>query len=401
MPPPTVRSRRRALVLLTSLTLAATTLVASPASAAPGWFPGPAAHGGSGGGALSVRGADISFTPQLEAAGVKFSDRGKVRPADQILASHGANYVRLRVWTNPPAGYSDEASALALAKRAKRLGMKILLDLHYSDFWADPQHEDTPAAWVGQDLPTLANTVRTYTRKVLADFARQGTPVDMFQVGNEVRNGFLWPVGELYPASGGERWAEFSTLLKAGIAGAREGSPRWHQPRIMIHIDKGGDNGASRYFFDHILAQGVQFDIIGQSYYAMWHGSLADLQNNSNDLATRYHKDLVIVETQYPWTLENGDQLSDFVWTPSQLPDGALYPATPAGQAGYYEAIRKILAQVPERRGLGFFVWEPEWIPGVGWAPGEGNPNDNMTMFDWTGKALPSLAVFRPPSNRR
>lgn len=406
MTSPLAMPRRRALAALGgALGLAAVPLAGAPATAGTGRgvprdLPGePRAYRERT--PLSVRGADISFTLQLEQAGVRFSDGGAVRPVERILAGHGANYVRLRVWTNPPAGYSDAASALALARRAKRAGMQILLDPHYSDFWADPGHQDTPAAWRGQDLATLAETVRRYTRSLVAAFARQGTPVDMFQVGNEVTNGVLWPTGQIYPGNGQpERWPEFCTLLKAGIRGAREGSPPGHQPRIMIHIDKGGNNGASRYFFDHVLAQGVEFDIIGQSYYAMWHGSLADLKGNMGDLAVRYGRDLLIAETQYPWTLENGDQLSDFVWTASQLPDGALYPATPQGQAGYYEALRDILAGVADQRGLGFLVWEPEWIPGVGWEPGAGNPNDNMTMFDWSGRALPSVDSFRPPSRR-
>lgn len=141
----------------------------------------------------------------------------------------------------------------------------------------------------------------------------------------------------------------------------------------------------------------MQFDVIGLSYYAFWHGSFADLQFNLNDTATRYGKDIVVVETSYPWTLENGDTLENFITTPDLLPDGAAYPATPQGQAAYYENLRQILAAVPGGHGAGFMAWEPEWLPGVGWAPGEGNPNDNLTMFDCTGAALPSLAAFRAP----
>ncbi len=359
----------------------------------------PSAQAGDGGGSLRVRGGDISFTLQEEAAGNSFSDRGTVQPLERILARHGANFVRLRIWTDPPPGYSDEAAALTLARRAKKAGLAVLLDLHYSDFWADPGHQNTPAAWQGQDLPTLAATVRDYTRKVVADFARQGTPVDMIQVGNEVTAGFLWPTGQIYQADG-EHWPEFTTLLKAGIAGARAGNPR-HRLEVMVHIDRGGDNGGSRYFLDHVLAQGVRFDVIGQSYYPMWHGSLADLRSNLNDLATRYGKDIVVAEAAYPWTLENGDQLGNFVFSADQLPDGAAYPATPQGQAAYFEALRSVLGQVPGGHGAGFLDWEPEWIPGVGWEPGAGNPNDNLTMFDFQGAALPSLQSFRPPGGRR
>ncbi len=343
---------------------------------------------------LRVRGADLSFTPQLEAAGVRFRDHGVVRPVEQILAAHGANYVRLRVWTDPPAGYSTEATALAMARRAHRAGMRVLLDLHYSDFWADPSHQNTPAAWAGRDLPTLADTVYRYTRRIVADFARAGVPLSMVQVGNEVTNGMLWPLGQIYQ-SDGAHWTGFTTLLKAGIAGVRDGCAHGHAPQVMVHIDRGGDNGGSVWFFDHILAAGVDFDVIGQSYYAMWHGPFSALQANLNDLAPRYGKDLVVVETAYPWTLDNGDDLGNFIYTSDQLPDAATYPATPEGQAGYFEALREVLAQVPGGRGAGFFDWEPEWIPGVGWEPSAGNPNDNLTQFDWQGNALPSLRAYR------
>jgi arabinogalactan endo-1,4-beta-galactosidase len=373
--------RRRSLLLATPAIGAASALFgAVPAAASPR--------------ALRIRGADLSFTPQLEAAGVRFRDRHGVRPVERIFADHGANYIRLRIWTNPPPGYSTEATALAMARRAKRAGLNILLDLHYSDFWADPGHQNTPAAWQGQDLPTLADTVRRYTSQVVADFARQGTPVSMVQVGNEVTAGMLWPLGQIYQ-SDGAHWTEFTTLLKAGIAGVREGCGRGHQPEVMVHIDRGGDNGGSVWFYDHILAAGVDFDVIGLSFYPFWHGPFSALQANLNDLAPRYGKDLVVVETAYPWTTGNGDQLANFIDSDAQLPDGALYPATPAGQAGYFEALRDILAQVPDGRGAGFVDWEPEWIPGVGWEPGAGNPNDNLTQFDWQGNALPSLAAYR------
>jgi arabinogalactan endo-1,4-beta-galactosidase len=301
----------------------------------------------------------------------------------------------LRVWNAPPAGYSTLDSALTLARRAKQAGMKVLLDLHYSDFWADPGKQATPRSWAGQNLSTLAGTVRAYTRDALAAFARQGTPVDMVQVGNEITNGMLFPLGQIYRPDG-QHWPEFATLLKAGIAGARDGNPAGNTLAVMVHIDRGGDNGGSRYFYDHIIAQGTQFDVIGLSYYPFWHGSLAALRSNLADLASRYGKDLVLAETAYPWTFGNGDQSGNLISSPSQLPDGSAFPATPAGQAAYFEQLRGVLAGVPGGRGAGFFDWEPGWLPGVGWSPGQGNPNDNLTMFDWSGNALPSLSALRP-----
>jgi arabinogalactan endo-1,4-beta-galactosidase len=366
------------------------TILAVPLAAAFGAAVAPRAAAATG---PRIRGTDISFTLQEEAAGKSYRDNGVVQPIERILAARGSNYVRLRVWTAPPSGYSTLQTALALGRRAQRAGLKILLNLHYSDFWADPGKQPTPAAWAGQNLSTLATTVRGYTRDAVQAFERQGSPVSMVQVGNEITSGMLFPLGQIYQ-SGGEHWPEFTTLLKAGIAGARDGGA----PSIMVHIDRGGDNGGSRYFYDHILAQGVQFDVIGLSYYPFWHGALSALRANLNDLSTRYGKDLVVAETSYPWTLGNGDGLGNFINSASQLPDGARLPATQSGQAAYFEELRTVLAAVPNGRGAGFFDWEPGWLPGVGWSPGEGNPNDNLTMFDWSGNALPSLRAFRAGS---
>jgi len=383
------RSGRQLTTLAALAALALAVGMATAATPAAG-EPHPARPGAR---APAVRGADISFTLQEEAAGSVFSDGHGPRPVERILADHGANAVRLRIWVNPPAGYSDEAAALALARRAKRAGMQVLVDLHYSDFWADPSKQVTPTIWQGQDLPTLAATVRAYTRGIVRDFAAQRTPIDMIQIGNEVIGGMLWPVGQVFLPDGTQHFPEFATLLKAGIAGAHEGNPRGHRLRTVIHIDRGGDNGGSRFFFDHILAEGVDFDVIGESFYPFFHGPTSALAANLNDLATRYGKDIMVVETAYPWTLANGDQLGNFVTGVDQLPDP--YPPTPTGQAAFLEALRSVLAAVPGGHGAGFFDWEPEWIPGVGWEPGAGNPNDNLTMFDFNGHALPALAAFR------
>jgi arabinogalactan endo-1,4-beta-galactosidase len=340
--------------------------------------------------APEMRGADISFTLAEEAAGITYRSGRRRAPVERLLRTAGANWVRLRIWVDPPAGYSDLGQALRLARRAKAAGLRVLLDLHYSDFWADPGKQVTPAAWAGQDLATLARTVHDYTAGVIAAFARQRTPVDMVQIGNEVVAGMLWPVGQIYLGDT-PRWAEFATLVKAGLAGARAAQPRGHRLRTMLHIDRGGDNGGSRWFFDHVLEQGVRFDVIGESFYPFWHGPLPALAANLDDLATRYGKPIVVVETAYPWTMADGDDLANSISDPAQLPEGSAYPPTPAGQAAYFAALRQVIRGVPDSLGAGFFAWEPEWLPGVGWEPGAGNPNDNLTMFDHQGRALPSL----------
>jgi arabinogalactan endo-1,4-beta-galactosidase len=343
---------------------------------------------------LKFAGADLTFQPLEETAGAVFSDNGVSGTAHSILQAHGLNYVRLRLWVVPPPGYPDLAYDLAFAKRIKAAGMKLYLDIHYSDFWADPQHENTPAAWQGQDLAQLTQTVEQYTEDVIAAFAEQGTPVDMVSIGNEIRNGFLWPVGQVdWTANTG--WSNLTTLLKAGVAGARAGNPSRHPLLVMIHFDQGGNNQKSRQFYDNIIAGGVQFDIIGLSYYSFFHGSLTDLRTNVDDLATRYGKQIVIAESQYAWTLAQGDFTGDFVWQPSQLEVG--YPATPGGQLSFYNDLLSILAQVPDGKAIGLFYWEPEWIPGVGWTPGAGTPNDNLTLFNFTGRSLPSIGLFQNP----
>ncbi|MFI5897158.1 arabinogalactan endo-beta-1,4-galactanase [Actinoplanes sp. NPDC051513] len=345
---------------------------------------------------LSIRGADLSFLPQLEEAGVRYRDlAGRVRPAEQILAHEGANYMRLRVWIDPPAGYSDKARALALAKRAKKAGMKILLDPHYCDFWADPGKQPIPASWP-TDLAGLTAKIKNYTRSLVRDFAAQGTPVDLIQIGNEVTNGILWPVGQLYLPDGTQQWEAFTDLLKAGTEGALEGCGG-HRLKTMLHIDKGGRMGDTQWFFDNIAKYDVPYDIIGQSYYPMWHGSMAELQANLVDSAGRYGKPILLAEVSYPWTFEDGDGRGNIVGPDAYLPDVDRFPATPQGQAAFYEALRGVLAQVPGGKGLGFMAWEPEWIPGVGWQPGAEASNDNLTQFDFTGRALPSIRSYRRP----
>ncbi|GLB67895.1 glycoside hydrolase family 53 protein [Arthrobacter mangrovi] len=343
---------------------------------------------------LRIRGADMSFTLQEEAIGKKLTDNGRVAPIEKILASHGANYSRIRLWVNPQAGTSDLKSALTLARRANSARMQIMLDLHYSDSWADRTTQQTPAAWQNQNTQQLAATVKKYTRDVIAKFASQGTPVDIVQIGNEVIHGMMWPVGQVYPV-GGEEWSGFTELLKAGVAGAKEGNPQ-DPPAIMIHTDTGGDAEESAYFFDQVKAHGVPFDLIGLSYYPFWHGSLDDLRNNLKSLSSRFGKDIIVAETGYPWTLSSGDDCPSVVTDIDALPDAAKYPPTPLGQADFFEALNLVLREVPGGHGVGYIVWEPGWLPGVNATPEVCNGHSNLTLFNWSGHGLPALTAFEP-----
>jgi arabinogalactan endo-1,4-beta-galactosidase len=351
-------------------------------------------------------GADLSFTPQEVAAGATFSYQGQQASPVQIFREAGGNYVRMRLWVDPPAGYNDLAVDLALARQVAAAGMKIYLDIHYSDFWADPTKQNIPAAWAGQDLAQLTSTVQSYTRQVMSAFAAQGTPVDMVSIGNEIRNGILWPYGEINCPStvtdcGG--WTGLAQLLKAGVAGAEAANPPGHKLLIMMHYDQGGNEALSSAFYSELESNGVPFDVIGLSYYSiLGDGPLADLKANVDNLATEFHKPIVIAETQYPWTLANGnspvgDSTGDFAWETSQLNGG--YPATPGGQFSFLTDELSIMATAPDGLGAGIFYWAPDWLPGVPWEPGSGvgSPNTNLTLFNFQGQALPGMELYRDP----
>lgn len=340
-----------------------------------------------------LKGADISFLPQVESGGGVFKAGGVSGDLLDILAAGDVNTVRLRLWHSPADGHSGLAETVALALRAKASGLDFLLDFHYSDTWADPANQTKPAAWAGLDLAALTDSVYSYTRDVLTAFDAAGATPDFVQIGNEITPGMLWNEGRV----GGSfdtpaQWPDLATLIGSAVAGVDDALPTSQRPEIMIHIDRGADNSGARWFFDNLLAQGVEFDMIGLSYYPWWHGSLADLENNLNDLATRYGKDLVIVETAYPWTLGWFDDTHNMVGLPEHLLPG--YSDTPEGQRDFLAAIMELVFAIPEGRGRGVFWWAPDWIT----SPGFGSSWENLALFDENGDVLPALDAFRVPS---
>jgi beta-galactosidase len=240
-------------------------------------------------------GADISFLPELENRGMKFSDNGIEKDAVQILKDHGLNYIRLRLFVNPEhdSGYSPKKSfcdlnhTIAMAKRVKAAGMKFLLDFHYSDTWADPQKQFKPAVWKGENFDQLKQTVFSYSKDVIQALKDAGVIPDMVQIGNEINHGMIWPEGHI------NNLDSLAQLVYAGIQGVKAIDP---SITIMLHIALGGQNDEARFFLDNMIIRGVPFDVIGLSYYPRWHNTLEDLRYNLNDLARRYNKDLIVVE---------------------------------------------------------------------------------------------------------
>ncbi len=324
---------------------------------------------------LPIRGADMSFVPQY-APVVAYQDGGKLRDPIESLTARGLNLLRVRVWVNPPDGRCGLPEVLGLAKRAKKLGLKLLIDFHYSDHWADPQHQDPPEAWLKMNPAQMAKAVGKHTRTVLDALVAQGTPPQYVQIGNEVRDGMLWPSGQIKKSG----YDHFAAYLKAGIAEAARTKPR---PLIMIHHDQGGNPKMCRAFYSELARRGVKWDLIGLSYYPWWHGTFDELRANLATLAESFGKPIWVVETAYPFTLGFNDRTGNFVGLKSQLMPG--YDATPAGQAKFLRDLAAIVARTPKGLGQGIVYWAPEYVA----APGLGTPYENLALWDFDAEILP------------
>lgn len=333
-------------------------------------------------------GGDISFLPQIEEHGGVYSDDEGRKDLLRLMKDHGFNAARLKLWHTPAEPYNTLARVLAMAKRIDAAGMRFLLDIHYSDWWADPQKQVKPAAWEGLPFEVLVDSVYRYTRDVLRALRAQGTPPAMVQLGNEIRPGMLWPEGRVDSAyDTPAQWDRLVTLLRAARRGALEGAGE-RRPLIMIHYDNGAKNAMNRAFFDPLVARGLEFDVIGLSFYPKWHGTLAELRANLADITARYNKDVYVVETAYPWTFEWRDQAGNIMGSETDLHAG--YPPTVAGQAAFLRAVREIVQNVPGGRGRGVYYWAPEWIA----VPGVPSAWENVALFDFDGRALPSMGAF-------
>ena len=469
-----------------------------------------------------IKGMDISTLVEEEKCGARYFDDGEEGELIRILGKYGTNYVRIRLWNDPygdrnpeetgsgeePAGSgessgrcrdegygsgsgencgisSDEScdseiiekrekygagtndldTAIILAKRAKAAGMKVLLDFHYSDFWADPGKQFPPKAWKDYGPEQLVKAVYEYTGSVLKTMRNNEVLPDMVQVGNELTNGCCWPLGrrdfvvgaeeraetgvvgaeeraEASPSEVGKRdetnMAEGEEREKAGQAASEAGREDKNTPYFnpvlrdiisaglravreadpgiitMIHLDNGGNNGLYREWFDgYFGCGGDDFDVIGLSYYPFWHGNMVALKHNMDDIAMRYHKELVIAEVSMGFTTEDYSAYEGLdasqrkgMATKEHLLAGLDYPMSPEGQTEFMKHLNRIIDEVPERLGRGYFYWEPGWIPvpGCGWAtPASleyihdkgpcGNEWANQALFDFEGNALPALKV--------
>jgi len=217
----------------------------------------------------------------------------------------------------------------------------------------------------------------------------------MVQIGNEITSGMLWDDGRVTEELDCDRqWSKLATLVKSGINGLNSVLDANDKVDVMVHIDRGGDNKGSKKFFDQMKKYAVDFDIIGLSYYPWWHGTLTDLENNLNDLSHRYEKEIILVEVAYPWTIQQDTEHEFIVQSDEKLIN--KYPATVDGQYEYLNDLIELIEAIPKQKGAGIYYWEPCWIPSKKeWSVGHANNWANLTLFDFEGRKLKSLDVFK------
>ncbi len=368
-----------------------------------------------------IKGVDVSSILSLEQSGVTFyNEKGQKQDIFTTLAESGVNYVRVRVWNNPydaegngyGGGNNDLDKAIEIGKRATANGMKLLVDFHYSDFWADPAKQQAPKAWQGLSFEDKKQALYQYTKDSLQAILNQGIDIGMVQVGNETNGGI----------AGEDDWTHMSALFNEGSRAIREIDPNI---LIALHFTNPETTGRYANIAQTLAENEVDYDVFASSYYPFWHGSLENLTNVLKHVADTYDKQVMVAETSYTYTEEDGDGHGNTA--PKDSGQTLNYPISVQGQANALRDVFEAVVNVGEA-GIGVFYWEPAWLPvgdpdhidiesnqalwekyGSGWATsyaaeydpedaGEwygGSAVDNQALFDFYGRPLPSLNVFK------
>ena len=365
------------------------------------------------------RGMDASAVLALENSGVKYYNfDGEEQDVFMTLAQAGVNYIRLRVWNDPydengngyGGGNNDVATAIALGQRATKYGMKVCIDFHYSDFWADPKKQFVPKAWEGMDIEEKSDALYNFTLESLTQLLDAGVDVGMVQIGNEINNGM----------SGETDVANVRKLLTAGSKAVREAAANsGKESLVAVHYTNIDDMKKLDTLLTGLQVKEIDYDIVGLSFYPYWHGTMEDLKNAIIHIRDTYGKKVYVAENAYCYTAEDGDGSANSVEGTDDLAEG--YSASVQGQAN---EVRDVCAAASEAGAEGVFYWEGTWIPvgpadadnsdlwekyGSGWASSYasgydpkdagqyygGCSWDNQAMFDFTGHPLASLNVFK------
>ncbi|WP_044915769.1 glycoside hydrolase family 53 protein [Butyrivibrio sp. WCE2006] len=351
-----------------------------------------------------IKGMDVSMIKELENHGASYYLKGNKEDIFSILKECSVNMIRLRLWRDPYSsdgesyggGTNDLETTLELARRAKENGMQVLLDIHYSDFWADPAKQVKPKAWSKISGAELEGTVYGYTALVLKEFKKNDLIPEMIQIGNEITKGLLWPDGHI------DRVSNMARLLKAGIKAARHVCP---ESKIVLHLDFGTNNELYRDWFKALEPYNIDYDVIGMSYYPHWNGSIKELVDNMNDISKRYDKDVIVAETSIGYTLDDLGCKGIVYGENEEKATG--YPASQEGQAKFLKDLYEAVRGVSDNHGIGVFYWEPEWlpIPDCTWGSPKGcdymhdpveagNAMANQALFDKNGNANEALLAL-------
>ena len=372
-----------------------------------------------------IRGVDISSIISLEQSGVKFYDVWGAR-ADvfKVLAQAGVSHVRIRVWNNPydndgngyGGGNCDLEKAIEMGKRATRNGLKVLIDFHYSDFWADPAKQKAPKAWQNYSVAQRADAIYNFTKDSLTQLVSAGVNVDMVQVGNETGYGFCgcatWDMGDDYTVV---PFSDIARLMNAGSRAIRE-----IDPNILVVVHNTEPNSGYQWISKDYHDNNVDYDVFASSYYPNIHGSIANLKSELKYVADTYGKKVMVAETQYPYTKDNGD---DYANALSEKTGDMKYPISVQGQAQHVRDVCQAIHEIGDK-GIGVFYWECAWIPvgtvwsdnepiwgqyGSGWASkyaseydheivgdySYGSVVDNQAFFDFNGRPMDSINIFK------
>lgn len=365
-----------------------------------------------------IRGMDASAVLAEEKSGVVYyNEKGEVQDVFQTLAEAGVNYIRIRVWNDPydengngyGGGNNDVATAIVLGKRATKYGMKVCIDFHYSDFWADPAKQMCPKAWDSLTPEEKSDALYAFTKESLSSMLDAGVNVSMVQVGNETNNGM----------SGETSYKDMAVLMNAGSLAIREVSQSYNKEiQVALHFTDASDYDGIDRIMQKLEKYNVDYDILALSYYPYWHGTFDNLKKVMENIKNNYGKETLVAETSYCYTLEDGDGFANSVGEEDLIKE---YAATVQSQA---TALRDVCAAAAEADALGVFYWEGTWVPvgssasdnkalweanGSGWASSYaagydaddagkyygGCSWDNQALFDFTGHPLASLNVFK------
>jgi arabinogalactan endo-1,4-beta-galactosidase len=340
--------------------------------------------------ATFYKGMDLSFQSELESYNPIYKTANGT-PDDllDIVEQSGANLVRLKLWHTSENGQNTLDQVLAYALKIKQHHMNFMLDIHYSDTWADPSHQTPPAVWSGLTQAQMQAEIYDYTKEVLTAFKNQGTIPALVQIGNETDSGFLWDYGKVWDDFD-DNWPNYAALVSKAIEAVR--FVNGTETKVVLHHSK-VENAV--YFFNELAPYNLDFDVIGLSYYPQFQTKdLNVVQTKLNALASTFNKQILIAEVAYPFTLGYDDSLGNFIGSADQIIPA--YPATPEGQRNFLNQIDAIIRNIPNSKGIGWVYWAPDWVAfdGNETTTTGGSSWENQALWDFDHKALPAMDIY-------